>query len=382
MQINHQISFNVPPFVGSEFEYIKDAIDSKHISGDGKYTKLCSAWIEENIGAQKCLLTTSCSTALEMAARLCEIKPGDEVIVPSFTFSTTTASFVNLGAELVFVDIRPDTMDIDENLIEAAITEKTKVIVPVHYAGVACEMDKIIELARINGLLVVEDAAQAMMCSYHGRQLGTIGDFGCYSFHESKNFSSGEGGALLINNPDFNDRAEIIRQKGTNRACFFRGQVDKYTWVDYGGSYLPSDINAAYLWAQLQIAGKINENRLATWCTYTQAVAPYVEAGLVEVQVIPDYCKHNAHMFYLKLASLEERSLFIAHMKELGIQCVFHYIPLHSSPAGERFGRFCGQDRYTTAESEKMVRLPMYYDIAPEDLKRIISGIKSFFDEH
>ena len=366
------IDFNIPPFTGRELEYVKQAIDAHKICGDGQFTKKCNAWLEERFHAQKVLLTTSGSTALDMAAILCDIRPGDEVILPSYTFSSTANAFVLAGARLVFVDIRPDTMNIDETKIEAAITERTKAIAPVHYAGVACEMDAIMDIARRYGLKVVEDAAQGVMSAYKGRALGTIGDFGCYSFHETKNYSMGEGGALVINDPKYNDKAEILREKGTNRSKFFRGQVDKYTWVDFGDSYLPSDMNAAYLWAQLEMADAINENRLATWNAYDEAFRPLAEKGLLTLPTIPEDCVHNAHMYYVKCKDLEERTSFIRFMKAQGIQCTFHYIPLHSAPAGEKFGRFDGKDVYTTRESDRLVRLPMYYNMATSDLDYII----------
>ena len=374
------INFNVPPFVGDELEYIKQAIESKKICGDGEFTKKCNAWMEERFNAQKVLLTTSGTTALDMAMLLCDLKPGDEVILPSYTFSSTATSAVLAGAKLVFVDIRPDTMNIDENKIEAAITEKTKVIVAMHYAGVACEMDTIMDIARRHNLMVVEDAAQGVMSTYKGKALGTIGDFGCYSFHETKNYSMGEGGALVINNADYNERAEILREKGTNRAKFFRGQVDKYTWVDFGDSYLPSELNAAYLWAQLQCSDEINDNRLATWDKYYNAFKPLADDGKVELPVIPEGCEHNAHMFYLKCKSLEERTAFIKHMKENEILCTFHYVPLHSAPAGLKFGRFDGEDEYTTSESERLVRLPMYYGLDNEDRNKVINKVLEFFE--
>ena len=311
-------------------------------------------------------------TALEMAAILCDLKPGDEVILPSFTFSTTATAFVLVGAKLVFVDVRPDTMNIDETKIEAAITDKTRVIVPVHYAGVACDMDTIMEIARKHNLLVVEDAAQGVMASYKGKSLGTIGDMGCYSFHETKNYSMGEGGALMINDPKYNERAEIIREKGTNRARFFRGQVDKYTWVDYGSSYLPSDMNAAYLWGELEVAAKINNNRLS-------AFSELESDHLVELPTIPEACKHNAHMFYIKLKNLEQRTDFISFLKSKGIQASFHYVPLHSSPAGERFGRFDGVDEFTTRESDRLVRLPLYYGMSEPDRNHVIEAVLSYF---
>lgn len=373
------ISFNIPPFAGKELEYVKQAVKAHKICGDGQFTKKCNAWLEERFHAQKVLLTTSGSTALDMAALLCDIKPGDEVILPSYTFSSTANAFVLVGAKLVFVDIRPDTMNIDETKIEAAITERTKVIVPVHYAGVACEMDTIMDIARRHNLKVVEDAAQGVMSSYKGRALGTIGDFGCYSFHETKNYSMGEGGALVINDPQYNEPAEILREKGTNRSKFFRGQVDKYTWVDFGDSYLPSDMNAAYLWAQLEMADAINENRLETWNAYDAAFRPLEAAGLVELPTIPEGCEHNAHMYYIKLHNLEQRTAFIEHMKRSGVYCVFHYIPLHSAPAGLKFGRFHGVDVFTTRESERLVRLPMYYGMTQADRERVIEVATVFF---
>ena len=373
------IPFNVPPYVGTELEYVKQAVENHKICGDGPFTKKCHTWLEANLPCQKALLTTSGTTALEMAAILCDLKPGDEVILPSFTFSTTATAFVLVGAKLVFVDVRPDTTNIDEKKIEAAITDKTRVIVPVHYAGVACEMDTIMDIAKRYNLKVVEDAAQGVMSSYKGRALGTIGDFGCFSFHETKNYSMGEGGALIINNEKYNDRAEIIREKGTNRSRFFRGQVDKYTWVDYGSSYLPSDMNAAYLWGQLEVADKINNNRLATWQTYYNSFKLLEEKGLVKLPVIPEECVHNAHMFYLKCRSLEERTQFISFLKERDIIPTFHYIPLHSSPAGMRFGRFNGEDEITTSESEKLVRLPMYYDMTSSDLSKVIGTVTDFY---
>lgn len=375
------INFNVPPFVGSEFEYVKDAIESHKICGDGKYTKKCNEWMENKFDAQKVLLTTSGSTALDMALLLCDIRPGDEVILPSYTFSSTANAAVLAGAKLVFVDIRPDTMNIDETKIEQAITGKTKVIIAMHYAGVACEMDTIMDIAKRHNLMIVEDAAQAVMSTYKGMALGTIGDFGCYSFHETKNYSMGEGGAILINNTAYNEKAEILREKGTNRAKFFRGQVDKYTWVDFGDSYLPSEMNAAYLWAQLLKADEINENRLATWIAYYDAFKPLEDKGLIELPTIPEECSHNAHMFYIKLESLEKRTDFISKMREKGVGCVFHYVPLHSAPAGEKFGRFDGEDEYTTQESERLVRLPMYYGLLKEDVDHIISSVLKYFQQ-
>lgn len=375
------INFNVPPCTGNEMKYIEQAIASHKICGDGNFTKKCNAWLEQRFGAKKVLLTTSGSTALDMAALLCGLEPGDEVILPSFTFSSTANSFVLAGAKLVFVDIRPDTMNIDETLIERAITDKTKVICVMHYAGVACEMDTIMDIARRHKLLVVEDAAQGVMASYKGKALGTIGDLGCYSFHETKNYSMGEGGAIVINNPDYIEQAEILREKGTNRAKFFRGQVDKYTWVDFGDSYLPSELNAAYLWAQLEMADEINNDRLHSWHEYDAAFKPLESAGKLGLPAIPDGCVHNAHMYYIKCKDLAERTALISFLKERDILAVFHYVPLHSAPAGERFGRFDGEDRYTTAESDRLLRLPMYYGLTAEDRGRVIAAVKEFYGE-
>ena len=373
------ISFNVPPLVGTELDYVRKAIENHKICGDGPFTKECNAWLANRFGAQKVLLTTSGTTALEMAALMCDLEPGDEVILPSFTFSSTATAFVLAGAKLVFVDVRPDTMNIDETKIEAAITDKTKVICAMHYAGVACEMDTIMDIARRHGLKVVEDAAQGVMSTYKGKALGTIGDFGCFSFHETKNYSMGEGGALLIRDPEYNERAEILREKGTNRAKFFRGQVDKYTWVDYGSSYLPSEMNAAYLYAQLLEADRINNDRLASWNAYYEAFAPLEQAGKVELPALPEGCVHNAHMFWLKLHDLEERTAFIQHLKDNGVLAVFHYIPLHSAPAGLKFGVFSGEDVYTTRESERLVRLPLYYGLTEEDRNTVIRSVLSFW---
>ncbi len=373
------INFNVPPFTGKEMEYIKEAIDSQKICGDGQFTKKCNEWIENRTGTAKCLLTTSCTHATEMAALLADIKPGDEVIMPSYTFVSTADAFVLRGATVVFVDIRPDTMNIDETKIEAAITDKTKAIVPVHYAGVACEMDTIMDIAKRHNLLVIEDAAQGVMSSYKGKALGTIGDYGCFSFHETKNYSMGEGGALLIQNPDRIEEAEIIREKGTNRSKFFRGQIDKYTWVNYGSSYLPSDMNAAYLYAQLEMADEINDARLHVWNRYYEGLKELADAGKIELPVIPEGCVHNAHMFYIKAKDLEERTALISFLKANDILSVFHYIPLHSAPAGQKFGRFHGEDVYTTKESERLCRLPMYYGLADEQVDYIISKVKAFY---
>ncbi|MDD3416204.1 MAG: dTDP-4-amino-4,6-dideoxygalactose transaminase [Lachnospiraceae bacterium] len=372
------IHFNVPPFVGTEFKYMSEAVENHKICGDGPFTKKCDEWMEERFKAKKVLLTTSGSTALDMAALMCGLEPGDEVILPSFTFSSTANSFVLAGATLVFVDIRPDTMNIDETKIEAAITEKTKVICPVHYAGVACEMDTIMAIAKKYNLLVVEDAAQAVMSSYKGKYCGTIGDFGCYSFHETKNYSMGEGGAIVIINEKYIERAEILREKGTNRAQFFRGQVAKYNWVDFGDSYLQSDLNAAYLWAQLEIADEINNNRIATWNSYYEAFKPLEDKGLITLPVVPEECVHNAHMFYIKFNDLDTRQAYIQFMKENDILCVFHYVPLHSAPAGLKFGRFVGPDEHTTPDSDRLVRLPMYYNIEKEDLKKVIDKTLEF----
>ena len=375
------VNFNIPPYVGTEMDYVREAAEVNHkICGDGPFSRKCHAWMEERFNAEKVLLTTSGTDALEMAAVLCDLKPGDEVILPSFTFSSTATSFQSVGATLVFVDIRPDTMNIDEKKIEAAITDKTRVIVPVHYAGVACEMDTIIDIARKHNLIVVEDAAQGVMSTYKGRALGTIGTFGCFSFHETKNYSMGEGGAIVINEPAYIERAEIIREKGTNRQRFFRGQVDKYTWVDRGSSYLQSDLNAAYLWAQLEQADIINDDRLATWQFYFEQFKPLADAGKIELPVIPEGCEHNAHMFYLKCTDLAERSALIKSLKAEDVSAVFHYIPLHSSPAGQMFGRFCGEDEFTTVESERLVRLPMYYGMTEVDREAVVSGVKRFYE--
>ena len=373
------IYFNNPPFVGNELEYVRQAIDNQKICGDGPFTKKCSQLIEAKTGTSKALLTTSCTHATEMAALLLDIKPGDEVIMPSYTFVSTADAFVLRGAKAVFVDIRPDTMNIDENLIENAITEHTKAIVPVHYAGVSCEMDKITELALKYNLKIVEDAAQGLLSTYKGKMLGTIGDFGCYSFHETKNYSMGEGGALLIRDPNYIEKAEIIREKGTNRSKFFRGQIDKYTWVDAGSSYLPSDLNAAYLWAQLEQADKIFDNRMKTWNLYYELLTDLQKQGVISLPVVPENCTHNAHMFYIKAKDLDERTHLIDFLKEQGILAVFHYIPLHTAPAGKKFGVFCGEDRYTTKESERLVRLPMYYGLEEEKVVYIANKIKDFY---
>lgn len=375
------INFNIPPRTGDELMYIGQAIESGKICGDGEFTRKATSWLEQRFGAQKVLLTTSGTSALDMAALLCELQPGDEVILPSFTFSSTATAFALTGAKLVFVDIRPDTMNIDETKIESAITEKTRVLCVMHYAGVACEMDAIMDIAARHKLIVVEDAAQAVMSTYKGKALGTIGDLGCYSFHETKNYSMGEGGAIVINNEKFNERAEILREKGTNRSKFYRGQVAKYNWVDIGDSYLPSELNVAYLWPQLLKADDINNDRLNSWHEYYSAFAPLAEKGLVTLPVVPDGCVHNAHMFYLKCASLEERTALISYLKERGIMAVFHYVPLHSAPAGLKYGRFDGEDVYTTAESDKLLRLPMYYGLTKEDRDAVIKAVLAFYGE-
>jgi dTDP-4-amino-4,6-dideoxygalactose transaminase len=373
------IPFNVPPCTGNEMKDIGEAVASHKICGDGQFTKKCSAWLEQRFDAHKVLLTTSGTTALDMASLLCALQPGDEVILPSFTFSSTANAFANYGAKLVFVDIRPDTMNIDETKIEAAVTSRTKVIAVMHYAGVACEMDTIMQIAKKHRLLVIEDAAQAVMSSYKGRALGTIGDFGCFSFHETKNYSMGEGGAILVNAPEYVERAEILREKGTDRARFFRGQVDKYTWVDIGDSFLPSELNAAYLWAQLEMADEINADRLRSWDSYRAAFADLERKGLAELPVVPEGCVHNAHMFYLKCRDLQERTAFIQFLKERDILAVFHYVPLHSAPAGLKFGRFAGNDRYTTSESDRLVRLPLYYGLTANDQAKVIRAVRDFY---
>lgn len=373
------IPFNKPPYIGKESEYVLDAVNKGHISGDGEYTKKCAKKLEELSGTKRALLTTSCTHATEMAALLSDIKPGDEVIMPSYTFVSTADAFVLRGAIPVFVDIRPDTMNIDETLIEDAITLKTKAIVPVHYAGVGCEMDTIMDIARRHNLTVIEDAAQAIASTYKGKALGTFGDFGCYSFHETKNISMGEGGTLLIQNEDMIEPAEIIREKGTNRAKFFRGQIDKYTWVNYGSSYLPSDMNAAYLWAQLENIDIIQKKRLSVWNRYKEGLSELEKKEYIEFGVIPDGCTNNAHMFYIKVSDLETRTELISYLKEKGIMAVFHYVPLHSAPAGRKFGRFNGEDRYTTKESERLIRLPLFYSISDEEVEYIIDKLKAYF---
>ena len=378
-----RIPFNIPPYVGHEMEYLQKACEVNHkICGDGPFTKQCKAWVEEKTGTAECLMTTSGTSALEMAAHLSHIQPGEEVIMPSYTFCSTADAFVLKGAVPVFVDIRPDTMNLDETLLEDAITDKTRAIAAVHYAGVSCEMDTILEIAKRHHLTVVEDAAQGVMSSYKGRALGTFGDFGCYSFHETKNYSMGEGGALLIRDPEKISEAEILREKGTNRSQFFRGQIDKYTWVDYGSSFLPSELNASYLMAQLDRADEINHARLARWEQYYRLLSPLAAEGRIELPVIPKDCVHNAHMFYIKTRDLEERQALIQALREQGILAVFHYIPLHSSPAGRKFGRFHGEDRYTTRESERLLRLPMYYSLTEENVNDVVSVIEEFYRMH
>ncbi len=374
------IHFNVPPCTGSEMIYIKEAVLNHKLCGDGEFTKKCSAFLQEMTKSPKVLLTTSCTHATEMAALLCDIKEGDEVIMPSYTFVSTADAFVLRGAKVIFVDIRPDTMNIDETLIENAITEKTKAIVPVHYAGVSCEMDTIMELAARHGISVVEDAAQGIMASYKGKALGAIGDFGCFSFHETKNLSMGEGGALLIKDPAMTEKAEIIREKGTNRSKFFRGQIDKYTWVDVGSSYLPSELNAAYLWGQLENAEKIFDSRMAAWNCYHEVLKELEEQGKIEIPHIPEHCSHNAHMFWMKVKDVTERSALIAYLRQKDINAVFHYIPLHTAPAGVRFGTFAGEDKYTTKESERLLRLPLWYGLTIGEVEYICREIKRFYD--
>ena len=373
------ISFNKPPFTGKELQYMREAIGNHKICGDGLFTKKCNKWIEQKMGTRKALLTTSCTHATEMAALLLDIKQGDEVIMPSYTFVSTADAFVMRGAKAVFVDVRPDTMNIDETLIEDAITDRTKAIVPVHYAGVSCEMDTIMDIANRHGLAVVEDAAQGVMSTYKGKALGTIGDYGCFSFHETKNYSMGEGGALLIRNEENVEMAEIIREKGTNRTKFYRGEIDKYTWVEAGSSYLPSDLNAAYLWAQLEMADEINNNRLETWNYYYSELLELREKEYIDLPVIPKECIHNAHMFYIKVKNSNERSELIRFLKDKGILTVFHYIHLHNSPAGKKYGRFVGEDCYTTKESERLLRIPLYYGLEKDKIIYIVETIKDFY---
>lgn len=373
------INFNISPYIGTEEKYISEAIKSGKICGDGPFTKKCQRIIEEYTGTKEALLTNSGTDSLEMSAILAGITSGDEVIMPSYTFVSTANAFVLRGAKIVFVDIRPDTMNIDENLIEGAITNKTKAIVPVHYAGVACEMDTINEIAKKHNIKVIEDAAQGVMAFYKGKALGSIGDYGCFSFHETKNYSMGEGGAILINKEDDLLRGEIIREKGTNRSQFFRGQVDKYSWMDVGSSFLPSELNAAYLYAQLLEKEAINNNRLASWDRYYKGLLPLKDKGVIELPYIPQECTHNAHMFYIKTKDLEERTALINHLKNRDIASVFHYVPLHSAPAGKKYGVFYGKDIYTTKESERLLRLPMYYNLSADDIDKVVEGIFDFY---
>ncbi len=373
------INFNEPILVETAFDYVREAINNKKLSGDGEFTKRCSYWLERWCGTGHMLLTTSCTHAIEMAAILAGIMPGDEVIMPAYTFVSTADAFVLRGAKVKFVDIRPDTMNIDEGLIEPAITEKTKAVVPVHYAGVSCEMDKIMEIAKRHHLLVIEDAAQGVMSAYKGQAVGSIGDYGCYSFHETKNYSMGEGGAIAVKDDSKMEMAEIIREKGTNRSKFFRGQIDKYTWVEAGSSYLPSELNAAYLWAQLEQADRIFRDRMRIWRMYEEGFRELADTGKVELPHIPEGCSHNAHMFYIKVKDLEERTRLISYMKSKGIALVFHYVPLHTAPAGRKYGEFVGEDRYTTKESERLVRLPLYYGMKEVDAGRVIYDIFSYY---
>lgn len=376
------IPFNIPPYLGVEDNYILEAIQTqRRLSGDGLFTKRCHEWFEENFNSSKTLLTTSCTHALEMAAILCNIKPGDEIIAPSYTFVSTVNAFILRGAKIVFVDIHPDTMNINENLIEAAITNKTKAIVPVHYAGIACEMDTIMSIAKKYNLFVIEDAAQGVMSTYKGYKLGTIGDIGCYSFHETKNYTMGEGGAISLNNPNFFEQSEIIREKGTDRSRFFRGEIDKYSWVDIGSSYLPSELNAAYLYGQLENADLINNNRLESYNLYYSNLKYLADIGLIQLPHIPDNCIHNAHMFYIKVKNLDERTRLISFLKRHKIHSVFHYIPLHSSSAGKKYGSFHGEDIYTTKESERLLRLPLYYGLDKEKINYITDCIYEFYNQ-
>lgn len=377
---HHMIQFNVPATTGNEEKYIRQVLKSGKFSGDGSFTKKCQKQLEKTTGAKKVLLTTSGTHALDMAALLSEIKKGDEVIMSSYTFSSTANAFALQGAKLVFVDIRPDTMNIDEHLIKKAITPKTRVIVVMHYGGIACEMDTIMAIAKKHRLLVIEDAAHAISAKYKNRALGTIGNIGCFSFHETKNLNSGEGGAILLNDSKLIERAEIVREKGTNRSKFYRGEVAKYSWVDIGSSYLPSEINAAFLWAQLEKAGKINLNRLKSWNCYYKKLLPLAKKGLITLPTVPKNCRHNAHVFYLKTKNLSERTALIKYLKENGIMSVFHYVPLHSSKAGKKFGRFNGEDVWTTKESDKLLRLPMYYKLKKTDIEKIIEKVSDFYN--
>ncbi len=373
------IPFNVPPYIGQEDGYVLEAIHNHKICGDGAFTKRCHAALESMTGTPKALLTTSGTSALELAAILSEVGAGDEVIMPSFTFSSTANAFVLRGATIVFVDVEPETMNMDVRYMREAITERTKVIVPVHYAGVCCDMDTIEEVARERNLFVVEDAAQAVDSTWKGRAAGTMSDVGCYSFHETKNFSMGEGGAALINNAGLIERAEVLREKGTDRSRFFRGQVDKYTWVDLGSSILPSELNAAYLLPQLENHQMVTQNRMARWLQYHEQFAELKAAGIIETPYIPDDCTHNAHMYYIKCKDIAERTALTDFLRQRGVLAVFHYIPLHSALAGSRFSRFHGEDRYTTRESERLLRLPLYYGLTPEDCQTVIDTVRAFY---
>lgn len=374
------IDFNIPPHVGTEEYYIANAIKNNKICGDGEFTKKCNKWLEEDTGVPKALLTTSCTHAIEMAALLADIKPGDEVIMPSYTFVSTADAFVLRGAKVIFVDIRPDTMNIDETKIEDAVNERTRAIVPVHYAGVSCEMDTIMDIAKRHNLLVIEDAAQGIRSLYKGKPLGAIGNYGCLSFHETKNISMGEGGALLIRDEKDIEQAEIIREKGTNRSKFFRGQIDKYTWVEAGSSYLPSELNAAFLWAQLENIDKIQKSRMDNWNLYYEELKPLAEQGYIDIPYIPDDCVHNAHMFYIKVKDINERTRMIEYLKQHDVNAVFHYIPLHTAPAGKKFGEFFGEDQYTTKESERLLRLPLWYGLAVDQVSYVVETIKKFWE--
>ncbi len=374
------IPFNRPPATGDELRYIEEALRQGKLSGDGPFSERCHRWFENRLGCKRAFLTPSCTHALEMAALLIDVKPGDEIIMPSYTFVSTANAFVLRGARIVFVDVRPDTMNIDETLIESAITENTRAIVPVHYAGVGCDMDSIMELANRYGLYVIEDAAQGMMSQYQERPLGTIGHLGAFSFHETKNYTSGgEGGLLIVNDTSFVNRAEIIREKGTNRSQFFRGMVDKYSWVGMGSSYLPSELQAAYLWGQLNCAEQIRDNRLAIWARYDQAFKSLIASGTVDGPILPEATAHNAHMYFLKVRDLEERTALIDHLKQAGVMAVFHYVPLHSTPFGKTMGRFHGEERFTTEESERLVRLPIWYGMSAEEQDHVIQSLLAFF---
>lgn len=378
--MNYRIPFNRPTYTGAEDQYVLSSLRKNRISGDGEFSRRCQHWFENKLGCCRALLTPSCTHALEMAALLIDIGPGDEVIMPSFTFVSTANAFVMRGAKVVFVDIRPDTMNLDERLVEAAVTDRTKAIVVVHYAGIPCEMDAISDIAQRRNLYVIEDAAQAMMSTYKGRPAGRLSHLAAYSFHETKNYTSGgEGGLLIVNDERFAERAEIIREKGTNRSQFFRGMVDKYTWVDIGSSYLLSDVQAAYLWGQLERADDVNRDRLCTWRSYWQGLLPLQENGLVQLPHVPTEVEHNGHMFYIRVRDLEQRTQFLQHLASKGIYAVFHYVPLHSAPAGQRFGSFHGEDRYTTRESERLVRLPFWYGMRADVIQEVVDATYDFF---